>query len=54
MELLKGEDNMPKTKDGGFLLDDSSCAPYGDGVIRGKKQIKYQNDSKKKKSGKKK
>ena len=53
-DTLGEEMYIPITKDGGFFLDDSSCAPYGDGVIRSKKQNGNRNDSKKKKSRKRK
>lgn len=37
---------MPKTKNGGFILDDSSCDPYGVAKMREK-----MNGAKKRKTG---
>lgn len=49
---------MPKTKDGGFLLDDSSCTPYTNMFNKeygkDKKQNKQKNTPKKTGVGKKK
>ena len=49
--------SMPKTKDGGFILDDSSCDPYGLVEMRKKidamKKRKSKNTSKKHGTGKK-
>ncbi|MDE7323142.1 MAG: hypothetical protein K2N73_10550 [Lachnospiraceae bacterium] len=49
---------MPKTKNGGFILDDSSCDPYGVVEMREKtksgKQEKSKGEGKKSKAGKKK
>lgn len=49
---------MPKTKNGGFVLDDSSCDPYGVAKMRekmqGGKKSKATNTPKKSGTGKKK
>lgn len=49
---------MPKTKNGGFILDDSSCDPYGLEKMRekmkGEKKGKASNAEKKGGIGKKK
>ena len=49
---------MPKTKNGGFILDDSSCDPYGVAKMRekmnGAKKSKTNNAAKKRGTGKKK
>ncbi len=50
---------MPKTKKGGFILDDSSCDPYGTTEMRqkmqgGGKKSKATNTPKKSETGKKK
>ncbi len=47
---------MPKTKNGGFILDDSSCDPYGVAKMRekmnGAKKSKTNNAAKKRGTGK--
>lgn len=49
---------MPKTKNSGFILDDSSCDPYGiaemRNKMRGADKNKTSNSAKKSKAGKKK